>query len=145
MLPLDHSLCFDLGRDFSFICFTHQLLSFISGQIFFLHPTKKGADFTFVIQPQWVSTWIRNPNFQNPSLLAIATPASNRINLFDVHVCRHYWRSRRNSWVYEFEEMVYGYVGRRTLMEKQEDIKRKKKEMTPFIEFKQEYLCHFNS
>ena len=45
----------------------------------------------------------------------------------------------------EFEDMIYGYVERKTLMEKQEDIKRKRKEMLPFIEIKQGYLCHFNS
>ena len=36
----------------------------------------------------------------------------------------------------EVEDMVYGYVGRRTLMEEQEDTERKRKEMLPFIEIK---------
>ena len=53
----------DLGGNFSSICFTHQPSSSITGQIFFLHPAKKETSFTFVIQPQWVSTRIRNPNF----------------------------------------------------------------------------------
>ena len=45
----------------------------------------------------------------------------------------------------KFEDMVYGYLGRRTLMEEQEDIERKRKEMLSFIDNKQGYLCNFNS
>ena len=45
----------------------------------------------------------------------------------------------------EVEDIVYGYVGRRTLMEEQEDIERKRKEMLSFIDNKQGYLCNFNS
>ena len=45
----------------------------------------------------------------------------------------------------EVEDMVYGYVGRITLMEEQEGIERKRKEMMPFNEIKKGYLCHFTT
>ena len=41
--------------------------------------------------------------------------------------------------------MIYSYVERRTLMEELEDIERKRKEVLPFIEIKQGYLCHFTT